>query len=125
MPDGLAVHVDGMGIFGGFDQKAEGPGQPGAPVLRIKGAALFGGVEVKRKPRRNKSLGGSDRPAAPGGVSGRPEPSSARVHRVRGVQVRVAVGRAGSGSSSGESSESSLCQPVLPRGQVGDASAGR
>ena len=58
VPEGLAVHVDGMGIFGGFDQKAEGPGQPGAPVLRIKGAALFGGVEVKRKPRKNKSLGG-------------------------------------------------------------------
>lgn len=66
VPEGLAVHVDGMGIFGGFDQKAEGPGQPGAPVLRIKGAALFGGVEVKRKPRRNKSLGGKDRPQLPG-----------------------------------------------------------
>ena len=65
VPEGLAVHVDGMGIFGGFDQKAEGPGQPGAPVLRVKGAALFGGVEVKRKPRRNKSLGGTDRPQLP------------------------------------------------------------
>ena len=54
-----------MGIFGGFDQKAEGPGQPGAPVLRIKGAALFGGVEVKRKPRK-KSVGGTDRPQLPG-----------------------------------------------------------
>jgi hypothetical protein len=64
VPEGLTVHVDGVGIFGGFDQKAEGPGQPGAPVLRIKGAALFGGVEVKRKPRR-KSVGGSDRPQLP------------------------------------------------------------
>jgi hypothetical protein len=60
----LAVHVDGMGIFGGFDQKAEGPGQPGAPVLRIKGAALFGGVEVKRKPRK-RAVGGTDRPQLP------------------------------------------------------------
>jgi hypothetical protein len=34
-------------------------------VLRIKGAALFGGVEVKRKPRKNKSLGGKDRPQLP------------------------------------------------------------
>jgi hypothetical protein len=64
VPEGLTVHVDGVGIFGGFDQKAEGPGQPGAPVLRIKGAALFGGVEVKRTPRK-KSVGGSDRPQLP------------------------------------------------------------
>jgi hypothetical protein len=57
VPDGLTVHVDGVGIFGGFDQKAEGPGEPGAPVLRVKGAALFGGVEVKRKPRKRGSKG--------------------------------------------------------------------
>jgi DUF1707 SHOCT-like domain/Cell wall-active antibiotics response LiaF, C-terminal len=66
VPEGLAVQVDGVGIFGGFDQKAEGPGEPGAPVLRIKGAALFGGVEVKRKPRKRGGKG-----ALPGG--GRPE----------------------------------------------------
>ena len=66
VPEGLTVHVDGVGIFGGFDQKAEGPGQPGAPVLRIKGAALFGGVEVKRKPRKKQVGGGSDRPQLPG-----------------------------------------------------------
>ncbi|MDH3958694.1 MAG: DUF1707 domain-containing protein, partial [Actinomycetota bacterium] len=64
VPEGLTVHVDGVGIFGGFDQKAEGPGQPGAPVLRIKGAAFFGGVEVKRKSRK-KRLGGTDRPQLP------------------------------------------------------------
>ncbi|MCU0263020.1 MAG: DUF1707 domain-containing protein [Candidatus Nanopelagicales bacterium] len=64
VPEGLTVHVDGTGIFGGFDQNAEGPGQPGAPVLRVKGAALFGGVEVKRKPRK-KGVGGSDRPQLP------------------------------------------------------------
>ena len=40
--------------------------QPGAPVLRIKGAALFGGVEVKRKPRKKQLGGGSDRPQLPG-----------------------------------------------------------
>lgn len=64
VPDGLTVQVDGIGIFGGFDQKAEGPGEPGAPVLRVRGGALFGGVEVKRKPRR-RGLGQSDRPALP------------------------------------------------------------
>lgn len=69
VPEGLTVHVDGTGIFGGFDQKAEGPGEPGAPVLRIRGAALFGGVEVKRKPRK-RGVGGSERPALPGGPGG-------------------------------------------------------
>ena len=61
VPDGMTVHVDGVGIFGGFDQKAEGPGEVGAPSLRVRGAALFGGVEVKRKPR-TPPLGGPARP---------------------------------------------------------------
>jgi hypothetical protein len=57
VPEGLTVQVEGVGIFGGFDQAAEGPGEPDAPLLRIKGAALFGGVDVKRKPRKRR-LGG-------------------------------------------------------------------
>ena len=60
VPDGLTVHVEGIGIFGGFDQKAEGPGEPGAPSLVIKGAALFGGVEVKRA-REKRQLRGRPR----------------------------------------------------------------
>ncbi len=66
VPDGLTVLVDGVGIFGGFDQKAQGPGQPGAPVLRIRGAAFFGGVDVKRPSRRRRrGLPGSGRPELP------------------------------------------------------------
>ncbi|MGB7981639.1 MAG: DUF1707 domain-containing protein [Candidatus Nanopelagicales bacterium] len=67
VPEGLTVHVEGIGIFGGFDQRAEGPGVPGAPVLRIKGAAFFGGVDVKRPKRRKgrKSMDGPDRPQLP------------------------------------------------------------
>ena len=64
VPEGITVQVDGMGIFGGFDQQAEGPGAPGAPVLRIKGVAFFGGVSVKRK--RRKSVSGKGRPELPG-----------------------------------------------------------
>lgn len=64
VPDGLAVQVDGIGVFGGFDQRAAGPGQPGAPLLRVRGGALFGGVEVKRRPRQ-LAPGASDRPALP------------------------------------------------------------
>jgi hypothetical protein len=67
VPDGLTVHVDGVGIFGGFDQKAEGPGEAGAPVLRVKGAALFGGVEVKRKRRKRPMEGGPVTPELPRG----------------------------------------------------------
>ena len=57
VPEGLAVHVEGVGIFGGFDQKAEGPGEPGAPSLVVKGAALFGGVEVKRAKEKRQQRG--------------------------------------------------------------------
>lgn len=64
VPEGITVQVDGVGVFGGFDQQAEGPGEPGAPVLRIKGVAFFGGVSVKRK--RRKGVGGKRRPELPG-----------------------------------------------------------
>jgi hypothetical protein len=64
VPEGLAVQVDGIGVFGGFDQRAAGPGDPGAPLLRVRGGALFGGVEVKRRPRR-VGPGQPDRPALP------------------------------------------------------------
>jgi hypothetical protein len=66
VPEGIGVVVNGVGVFGGFDQKAAGPGLPGAPELRINGVALFGGVEVKRKPR--KRARGRDVPGpGPGG----------------------------------------------------------
>jgi hypothetical protein len=46
IPEGMAVRNEAVGIFGGV----EVPGtavQPGAPLLVIKGAAIFGGIEVK------------------------------------------------------------------------------
>lgn len=63
VPEGLTVHVEGFGLFGGFDQKAEGPGDVGAPVLRVEGVAIFGGVEVKRA--RPALPPGPSRPAVP------------------------------------------------------------
>ncbi|WP_030172549.1 DUF1707 SHOCT-like domain-containing protein [Spirillospora albida] len=52
VPDDLTVHVKGLGIMGGFDERASGPGVPGAPKVVIKGFAFWGGVDVKRRARR-------------------------------------------------------------------------
>jgi len=52
VPEDMAVDVSGIGIMGGFDHRASGPGAPGAPHLRVVGFALMGGVDVRRKPAR-------------------------------------------------------------------------
>ena len=103
VPEGLTVQVDGVGIFGGFDQKAEGPGEPGSPVLRIKGAALFGGVEVKRKPRK-KGRGRTDRRSCPG-----PERSAqlrCQARTGQGASTISGPGRSPAGAPVGSSSGS-------------------
>ena len=54
VPDDLTVMVDGAGILGGFGETTRHSTPPppaGAPVVRIKGMALFGGVTVTRKRR--------------------------------------------------------------------------
>ncbi|QKW40712.1 DUF1707 and DUF2154 domain-containing protein [Actinomadura sp. NAK00032] len=51
-PDDITVHVKGLGIMGGFDQRASGPGAPGSPTVVVKGFAFWGGVGVKRRKRR-------------------------------------------------------------------------
>nr|WP_246221364.1 DUF1707 domain-containing protein [Phytoactinopolyspora mesophila] len=51
IPADVHVVVDGNGIFGGFaDEASARQPPPGAPVVRISGKAVFGGVSVKRKP---------------------------------------------------------------------------
>ena len=52
VPEDMAVDVSGIGIMGGFDHRASGPGAPGAQHLRVVGFALRGGVDVRRKPAR-------------------------------------------------------------------------
>ena len=47
VPEGIEVQDQTMGIFGGTDISKVGDHEPGAPVLVIKGVALFGGVSVK------------------------------------------------------------------------------
>ncbi len=46
--DDVEVDVSGVGIMGGFDHRASGPGLPGAPKVRVVGLALLGGVNVRR-----------------------------------------------------------------------------
>jgi hypothetical protein len=56
IPEGMAVRNEAVGIFGGV----EVPGtavQPGAPLLVIKGAAIFGGIEVKYPKTSKKRKG--------------------------------------------------------------------
>lgn len=47
VPAGMEVRDRTAGIFGGSDVRDLGEHQPGAPVLIIKGLALFGGVMVR------------------------------------------------------------------------------
>jgi hypothetical protein len=52
VPEGVTVDVSGIGFMGGFDHQASGPGEPGAPLVRVVGFALMGGVDVRRRPAR-------------------------------------------------------------------------
>ncbi|RKE20922.1 DUF1707 domain-containing protein [Streptomyces sp. TLI_171] len=54
VPENVSLHGGGTGIFGGFEVREQTSADPYAPVVRIKGAAVFGGVEAK--PRRGKKL---------------------------------------------------------------------
>jgi hypothetical protein len=51
VPPELNVEVRGIGIMGGFGDRATGEGvpSPGSPRVRITGFALMGGVGVERK----------------------------------------------------------------------------
>ncbi|WP_162606435.1 DUF1707 SHOCT-like domain-containing protein [Jiangella asiatica] len=51
VPDDVRVQVDGNGVFGAFNDDASHRRQPGpaAPLVRITGKAVFGGVNVQRK----------------------------------------------------------------------------
>ncbi|MFI5531719.1 DUF1707 domain-containing protein [Kitasatospora sp. NPDC051853] len=54
VPENVSLHGSGLGLFGGFDVKEQTVADPYAPVVRVKGAAIFGGCSAK--PRRGKKL---------------------------------------------------------------------
>ncbi len=49
VPPDIAVMVDGLGLMGGFDEapSTQAPA-PGAPLVRVTGVAIMGGVSVRR-----------------------------------------------------------------------------
>ena len=51
LPPEVNVEVTGHGVMGGFDHDVLGQGTPGAPVVKICGFSLWGGVGIKRKAR--------------------------------------------------------------------------
>jgi uncharacterized coiled-coil protein SlyX len=56
VPDDVTVYCDGMGIMGGFESNVNAIPIPGAPVVRVTGFALMGGVEVRRPKRKKKQI---------------------------------------------------------------------
>lgn len=58
VPEGMVVRSEVIGIFGGTEVPKDS-GQPGAPTLIVKGAAIFGGVEIHRPktPKRPRITG--------------------------------------------------------------------
>ncbi len=52
VPDGVRVDIVGMAFMGGFQVRGGGVSDdPHAPVLRVSGLAVMGGVDVRRKDR--------------------------------------------------------------------------
>ncbi|MER7212397.1 DUF1707 domain-containing protein [Streptosporangium sp. NPDC000239] len=54
VPEGVEVRCQGVGIFGGFDVHGGPDIDPSAPVVVVKGLALFGGVSGKAKRRKDR-----------------------------------------------------------------------
>ena len=53
VPPGVRLESDGIAIMGGFEDQAGFPalGHDDAPVVRVRGIALMGGVVTRMKPR--------------------------------------------------------------------------
>ncbi|OBI90792.1 DUF1707 SHOCT-like domain-containing protein [Mycobacterium asiaticum] len=52
LPPEVNVEIEGRGVMGNFDHAVVGDGSPGAPQVKIRGFSLWGGVGIKRKPRK-------------------------------------------------------------------------
>ncbi|MFI0780586.1 DUF1707 domain-containing protein [Streptomyces sp. NPDC021212] len=54
VPPDLETHVSGVGIMGAFDHSGTADGDPTGPRVTVTGLAVFGGVSVERKLRRDE-----------------------------------------------------------------------
>ncbi|WP_079152406.1 DUF1707 SHOCT-like domain-containing protein [Streptomyces sp. RTd22] len=54
VPPDLETHVSGIGIMGGFDHRGSADGDPTGPRVTVTGLAMFGGVSVERKLRKEE-----------------------------------------------------------------------
>jgi len=54
VPEGVSVRNEGVGIFGGFGARGSDDPDPNAPVVVVKGLALFGGVGGQSSAKRHK-----------------------------------------------------------------------
>lgn len=52
LPPEVNVEIRGHAVMGNFDRAVAGDGTQGAPTVKIRGFALWGGVGIKRKARR-------------------------------------------------------------------------
>jgi hypothetical protein len=58
VPAGVEIRNHGVGIFGGFGGRGTEEIDPTAPVVIVKGLALFGGVSGQAvKPKKRKGHG--------------------------------------------------------------------
>lgn len=55
LPPEVNVEIKGHGVMGGFDHDVTPEGTPGAPIVKIRGFSLWGGVGIKRKNRKPRS----------------------------------------------------------------------
>jgi len=54
VPEGVSVRNEGVGIFGAFAARGSDDPDPNAPVVVVKGLALFGGVGGQSSARRHR-----------------------------------------------------------------------
>lgn len=55
VPEGVRVEVHGFGLMGGFTESGSKPAAgAGAPIVRVRGLAFWGGVLVKHMKRKKK-----------------------------------------------------------------------
>ncbi len=55
VPDSVEVRNEGVGIFGGFGARGGDDPDPNAPIVIVKGLALFGGVGGQSSSKRHKN----------------------------------------------------------------------